>query len=190
MTWNAAAHYVNWLNNGATDEIRVSAYQEQQNNDPDPETGAEGADRNIVPWPDWTNFGGLRFGGNYRPDHPTNNERFFRNSGTRYFIPSENEWHKAWFYDATRSTDDKYHEDPYAAGRLQDYGGEWCEGVWDNAAGNATISVGEARRVRGQYETRTTDTGGAAGKYPNQKNMAIGPVGFRVGYATGYNGAW
>jgi hypothetical protein len=188
MTWNAAARYVNWLNAGAGGPYEaVAAYQDQG---PD-------ADANIVPWPDWTPLVGEYFGGNYRPDHPNNNERFFRNSpdlpaggGTKYFIPSENEWHKAWFYDATIPGDNKYHEDPAAAGRLQDYGGEWCEGVWDDDANNATISVGMARRVRGQYPSRTTDMGGSAGQLPGAANMQIGPVGFRVGYATGYNGAW
>lgn len=188
MTWNAAARYVNWLNAGAGGPYEgVAAYQDQG---PD-------ADANIVPWPDWTPQIGEYFGGNYRPDHPNDNERFFRNSpdlpgggGTKYFILSENEWHKAWFYDADKPGDDKYHEDPAAAGRLQDYGGEWCEGVWDDDANNATISVGMARRVRGQYQNKTTDMAGVAGQLPGDSNMAIGPVGFRVGYATGYNGDW
>jgi hypothetical protein len=76
VSWNEAARFVNWLN---TSSNSSAAYKF--------ETG--GANDNIALWQPGD--------AGYNAVNP------FRNSNAKYFLPSEDEWYKAAYYDPSRS---------------------------------------------------------------------------------------
>jgi formylglycine-generating enzyme required for sulfatase activity len=76
VTWNEAARFVNWLN---TSNGYSAAYKFT--------TG--GANDNIALWTNGDS--------GYDPANP------FRNSNAYYFLPSEDEWYKAAYYDPNKS---------------------------------------------------------------------------------------
>lgn len=79
ITWNHVARFVNWLN---TSEGYGVAYK----------FSSTGANDNIVMW----NPGDL----GYDANNP------YRNKRAEYFLPSENEWYKAAYYDPNRAGGD------------------------------------------------------------------------------------
>ncbi len=79
LTWNAAARFVNWLN---TSKGYSAAYNITT-------TGLGSLNDNITLW---TNLDA-----GYDAANP------FRNSNAHYFLPSENEWYKAAYYDPNKS---------------------------------------------------------------------------------------
>jgi formylglycine-generating enzyme required for sulfatase activity len=76
-SWNEAARFVNWLN---VSSGSVAAYR----------FTTSGVNDNIVLW-DATSAGS-----GYNAANP------FRNSNAKYFLPSENEWYKAAYYDPNK----------------------------------------------------------------------------------------
>jgi len=76
VSWNEAARFMNWLN---TSSGSVAAYKFT--------TGC--GNDNIELW--------TAGDAGYDPDNP------FRNSGARYFLPSEDEWYRAAYYDPSAS---------------------------------------------------------------------------------------
>lgn len=95
VSWNEAARFVNWLN---TSRGFSAAYK----------FTTEGANDNVVQW----TFGDA----GYNASNP------FRNSNAYYYIPDQNEWYKAAYYD------------PNAAGGA---GGYWDFATGSNAAPTA-----------------------------------------------------
>lgn len=77
ITWNEAARFVNWLN---TSTGHSPAYKF---------TGS-GANDNLALWSEGDN--------GYDPANR------FRNSNARYFLPGENEWYRAAYYDPVAKT--------------------------------------------------------------------------------------
>lgn len=94
VSWNEAARFVNWLN---TSTGHSAAYQ----------FDTTGANDNITLW----EVGDAGYNASNR----------FRNSNAHYFLPSENEWYKAAYYD------------PNANGGLRGY--------WNYATGSDTAPV-------------------------------------------------
>ncbi|MFK7909825.1 MAG: SUMF1/EgtB/PvdO family nonheme iron enzyme [Akkermansiaceae bacterium] len=77
VSWNEAARFVNWLNNSTG---HAAAYQ----------FDTTGGNDNIALW----EVGDA----GYDASNP------FRNSNAHYFLPSEDEWYKAAYYDGTTGT--------------------------------------------------------------------------------------
>jgi hypothetical protein len=109
VTWNQAAVFVNWLN---TSKGYPPAYK----------FTSSGTNDNIALWAPGDP--------GYDPANP------FRNSDAHYFLPSENEWHKAAYYD------------PNANGGT---GGYWNYATGSNSAPTAVASgTATATAVYGQ----------------------------------------
>lgn len=121
VSWNEAARFVNWLN---TSEGHSAAYN----------FTTSGANDDITLW-------GVEDAG-YDPANP------FRNSNAYYFLPSEDEWYKAAYYD------------PNANGGT---GGYWDYATGSNSAPTA-VPGGTSGAVYGQSlatgPALVTDAGG------------------------------
>jgi len=89
VSWNEAARFVNWLN---VSSGSVPAYR----------FTTSGVNDNIVLW-DLASAGS-----GYKEANP------FRNSNAKYFLPSENEWYKAAYYDPNKTGGAGYYN--YATG--------------------------------------------------------------------------
>jgi len=76
VSWNQAARFVNWLNR---DGGFTEAYQ----------FTTSGGNDNITPW--------ISGDVGYNASNP------YRHTGARYFLPNEDEWYKAAFYDPNKS---------------------------------------------------------------------------------------
>ena len=85
VSWNEAARFVNWLNASSGS---VAAYK----------FTTSGVNDNIVLW-DATSAGS-----GYNAANP------FRNSNAKYFLPSENEWYKAAYYDPNKTGGAGYYD--------------------------------------------------------------------------------
>jgi formylglycine-generating enzyme required for sulfatase activity len=93
VSWNEAARLVNWLN---VSSGSVAAYKFSIQ----PAGVGYGANANIALWTSGE--------AGYNDKNP------FRNSNAKYFLPSENEWYKAAYYDPNKTGGAGYYD--YATG--------------------------------------------------------------------------
>ena len=82
VSWNEAARFVNWLN---VSSGSVAAYKFSIQ----PGEAGYGANANIALWTSG--------------EAGYNADNLFRNSNAKYFLPSENEWFKAAYYDSNKT---------------------------------------------------------------------------------------